>query len=96
MSARVSGAHTIALRPLSDAHAAELAAELLGADPSVASLAATVAERAAGNPFFAEEMVRDLAERGVLNGQLGAYQLRSQTADASVPATLQAGDRCPH
>ena len=88
--ARVSGAHTIALRPLSDAHAAELATELLGADPSVASLAATVAERAAGNPFFAEEMVRDLAERGVLNGQLGAYQLRSQTADASVPATLQA------
>ncbi|MDT5232042.1 MAG: hypothetical protein QOI39_2542, partial [Mycobacterium sp.] len=87
---RVSGAHTIALRPLSDAHAAELAAELLGADPSVASLAATVAERAAGNPFFAEEMVRDLAERGVLNGQLGTYQLRSQAADASVPATLQA------
>jgi adenylate cyclase len=87
---RVSGAQTIALRPLSDAHAAELAEKLLGADPSVASLATTVAERAAGNPFFAEEMIRDLAERGVLDGQLGAYQLRSQTADASVPATLQA------
>ncbi len=87
---RVSGAQTIALRPLSDAHAAELAEELLGADPSVASLAATVAERAAGNPFFAEEMVRDLAERGVLDGELGAYRLRSHTVDASVPATLQA------
>jgi adenylate cyclase len=87
---RVSGAQTIALRPLSDKHAAELADELLGADPSVASLATTVAERAAGNPFFAEEMVRDLAERGVLDGELGAYRLRSQTADTSVPATLQA------
>jgi adenylate cyclase len=87
---RVSGAQAIALRPLSDAHAAELAEELLGVDPSVASLATTVAERAAGNPFFAEEMVRDLAERGVLDGQLGAYQLRSETADTSVPATLQA------
>jgi adenylate cyclase len=87
---RVSGAQTIALRPLSDTHAAELAKELLGADPSVASLATTVTERAGGNPFFAEEMVRDLAERGVLDGDLGAYQLRSQTADASVPATLQA------
>ena len=73
---RVSGAQAIALRPLSDAHAADLAEELLGADPSVASLAATVAERAAGNPFFAEEMVRDLAERGVLDGELGSYRLR--------------------
>jgi adenylate cyclase len=87
---RVSGAQTIALRPLSDAHAAELAAELLGADPSVAALATTVVERAAGNPFFAEEMVRDLAERGVLDGEFGGYQLRGDIEDASVPATLQA------
>ena len=87
---RISGAQTIALRPLSDAHAAELAAELLGADPSVAALATTVVERAAGNPFFAEEMVRDLAERGVLDGESGEYQLRGDIADASVPATLQA------
>jgi adenylate cyclase len=87
---RVSGAQAIALRPLSDAHAAELAEELLGIDPSVASLTATIAERAAGNPFFAEEMVRDLAERGVLEGGLGAYRLRGRTVDVSVPATLQA------
>ncbi|MFZ1163402.1 AAA family ATPase [Mycobacterium sp.] len=87
---RISGAQAIALRPLSDADAADLAEELLGADPSVASLAATVAERAAGNPFFAEEMVRDLAERGVLDGELGSYRLRNLTVDASVPATLQA------
>lgn len=87
---QVSGAQTIALRPLSDAHAAKLAGQLLGPDPSVAALATTVAERAAGNPFFTEEMVRDLAERGVLCGQLGAYQLRSETSDVSVPATLYA------
>ena len=87
---RVSGAQTIALRPLGDAHAAELVGELLGADPSVASLASTVAERAAGNPFFVEEMVRDLAERCVLEGEIGAYQLPGDSADASVPATLQA------
>ena len=43
--------------------------ELLGPDPSVGGLAETIAERAAGNPFFAEEMVRELAERGVLRGQ---------------------------
>ena len=87
---RISGAQTIALRPLSDAHAAELAGQLLGADPSVAAVTTTVAERAAGNPFFAEEMVRDLAERGVLDGAFGEYQLQGDIADASVPATLQA------
>ena len=55
--------------------AAALIAELLGPDPSVAGLAAQIAERAAGNPFFAEEIVRDLAERGVLHGERGAYRL---------------------
>ena len=55
--------------------ASALAAELLGDDPSIGRLAARVAHRAAGNPFFAEEMVRDLAERGVLQGDPGAYLL---------------------
>ncbi len=87
---RVSGAQTLALRPLSDAQASALTTELLGTDASVAALANTIAERAAGNPFFAEEMVRDLAERGALRGRPGAYELRADSADASVPATLQA------
>jgi adenylate cyclase len=87
---RVSGAQMIALRPLSDAQASALTAELLGADPSVTELAAQVAARAAGNPFFAEEIVRDLAERGVLHGRPGAYLLRGEVAEVEVPATLQA------
>ncbi len=87
---RVSGAQTIALQPLSDAHAQTLMTDLLGADPSVASLGATITERASGNPFFVEEMVRDLAERNVLQGQPGAYLLSREITDADVPATLQA------
>ncbi len=87
---RVSGAQNLALRPLNDAQTSALTAELLGADPSLSQLATQVATRAAGNPFFAEEMVRDLAERGVLRGQPGAYQLRADVADVEVPATLQA------
>jgi adenylate cyclase len=35
-------------------------------------------------------MVRDLAERGVLHGRPGAYQLRGEVAEVEVPATLQA------
>jgi len=87
---RVSGAQTIALRPLSDAHSAALTAELLGSDASLRGVAALIAARAAGNPFFVEEIVRDLAERGLLHGQPGAYLLRGDVAEVSVPATLQA------
>ena len=87
---RVHGAQTIALAPLSDSETAALVSELLGPDPSVGRLGQTIAERAAGNPFFAEEMVRELAERGVLRGQPGAYKSTAEAAEVSVPATLQA------
>jgi adenylate cyclase len=87
---RMPGAQTIALRPLNAAQAATLAAQLVGTGPQLDDLAARVAERAGGNPFFAEEMVRDLAERGVLHGQPGAYSLRGDVDDADVPATLYA------
>ena len=60
------GAQTIVLAPLGDSDTAALIGELLGSDHSVGELAAIIAERAAGNPFFAEEMVRELVQRGVL------------------------------
>jgi hypothetical protein len=87
---RVHGAQTIALAPLADSDTAALLGELLGSDPSVAELAAIIANRAAGNPFFAEEMVRELVQRGVLAGERGAYACHADVADVSVPATVQA------
>ena len=87
---QVADAQTIALSPLSDSETAALVSELLGPDPSVGVLGQTIAERAAGNPFFAEEMVRELAERGVLRGQPGTYRSAAEVSEVSVPATLQA------
>ena len=87
---RVHGAQTIALAPLADSDTAALLGELLGSDPSVGELAAIIAERAAGNPFFAEEMVRELVQRGVLTGEHGGYVCRADAAEVSVPATVQA------
>jgi class 3 adenylate cyclase len=87
---QVPGAQTVALAPLSDTETAALVSELLGPDPSVATVGQTIAERAAGTPFFAEEIVRDLAERGVLRGKPGAYVSTAEAAEVSVPATLQA------
>src|ERR1700757_4567772 len=87
---RVPGAQSIALAPLSDSETAALVSGLLGSDPSVDALGHKIAERAAGNPFFAEEMVRDLAERGVLRNVRGAYVSTAEVSEVSVPATLQA------
>ena len=87
---RVRGAQAIALAPLGDSDTAALIGELLGSDPSVGELAAIVADRAAGNPFFAEEMVRELVQRGVLAGEQGGYVCRADVAELSVPATVQA------
>ena len=87
---RLPGAQTVALAPLSDSETAALVSELLGPDPSNGALGQKIAERAAGNPFFAEEIVQDLAERGVLQGHTGAYVSTADVSEAKVPATLQA------
>ncbi|AKK30186.1 cyclase [Mycobacterium sp. EPa45] len=86
----VHEAQTIFLDPLADSDTAELIDALLGRDPSVGELAAVIADRAAGNPFFAEEMVRELDQRGVLIGEHGSYICRTAIAEVSVPATVQA------
>ena len=87
---RVPGAQTIALAPLGDSAIAALLGELLGSEPSVGELAAIIAERAAGNPFFVEEMVRELVQRGVLDGDRGNYVCHTRAADVAVPVTVQA------
>ena len=87
---RVVGGQTIALAPLGDSETAALVLQLLGSDPSVGGLATLIAGRAGGNPFFAEEMVRELAGRGVLGGKRGAYVSMADVGEVSVPATLQA------
>jgi class 3 adenylate cyclase len=88
--ARVHSAQTIALAPLGDSDTTALIGELLGLDPSVGELATMIAERAAGNPFFAGEMVRELAQRGVLTGERGNYLCHANAEDVAVPATVQA------
>ncbi len=87
---RVLGAQSIALAPLADSDTSALLSELLGSHPSVGDLAPIIAERAAGNPFFTEEMVRELVQRGTLTGERGSYVCSATVAELSVPATVQA------
>lgn len=84
------GLRPITLEPLDDSDTAALVTELVGADPSVAAVAKTITHQAAGNPFFAEEIVRDLRDRDVLHGQPGAFRCTAELTDITVPATVQA------
>jgi adenylate cyclase len=88
--AQVLGLRAMALAPLSNQETAALINELLGPDASVVPIGRMIAEKAAGTPLFAEEIVRELAERGVLRGHPGAFRSTAEGAEISVPATLQA------
>ncbi|HET7053362.1 MAG TPA: adenylate/guanylate cyclase domain-containing protein [Solirubrobacterales bacterium] len=81
--------HEIELEPLGPAGTAELLHDLAGKDPSLDGLAELIHERTAGNPFFIEEIVRELAESGNLKGERGAYRLAKPVEDTGVPASVQ-------
>jgi class 3 adenylate cyclase/tetratricopeptide (TPR) repeat protein len=81
--------HEIALEPLGPSGTAELLRDLGGEDPSLDGLAELIHERTAGNPFFIEEIVRELAESGNLAGGRGAYQLARPLDECRVPASVQ-------
>ena len=43
-----------------------------------------------GNPFFVEELIRELVESGGLEGERGAFRAAAQIDEAALPATVQA------
>jgi class 3 adenylate cyclase/tetratricopeptide (TPR) repeat protein len=82
--------HQLHLDPLVGENVTELLQALLGSDPSVTTLMSFVIERASGNPFFAEEIVRALVDTGVLQGARGNYRLAKPLSTVEVPPTVQA------
>jgi class 3 adenylate cyclase/tetratricopeptide (TPR) repeat protein len=81
---------TISLNPLEREDTRELLRDLAGEDPSLDGLDQPIHERTGGNPFFIEEVVRELAEAGYLEGERGGYRLARPIEDAGVPVTVQA------
>jgi class 3 adenylate cyclase/tetratricopeptide (TPR) repeat protein len=81
--------HRISLAPLGRESTAELIAALAGDDPSLDGLGEVIHERTGGNPFFIEEVVRELVETGTLEGERGAYRLVGSVEDTGVPPTVQ-------
>ena len=79
----------IPLEPLGTADTSQLLHDLVGDDPSLDGLTDLIHERTAGNPFFVEEIVRELTESGSLEGERGAQQLVQPVCDIKVPASVQ-------
>ncbi|MET0475115.1 MAG: adenylate/guanylate cyclase domain-containing protein [Mycobacterium sp.] len=86
---REASAATIVLAPLNAATTHSLALELMGPHPSVRGVARRIAMPSGGNPFFVEEIVRDLVGRDFLVGNRGDYRLVGDVDAISVPATVQ-------
>ena len=80
----------VPLTPLGLQATAELLADLLGHDPSIAGLTEPVHARTGGNPFFIEEVAQSLIESRQLLGTSGAYRLVTPVERLEVPATVQA------
>ena len=80
----------IALAPLAAEATQQLLGELLGSDPSLDGLDEVILERTSGNPFFIEEVVRSLAEGGILDGHHGDYRLARTLDEVRIPDTVRA------
>jgi adenylate cyclase len=87
----MGGSHyrQLPLMPLTDESLSGLVRELLGEDPSLDGLAELVADRTEGNPFYAEEVVRELVENGTLSGDRGEHRMAREIDELPVPPTVQ-------
>src|SRR5216684_3385850 len=80
----------INMSPLAPAQAQTILRDHFGSDPSLALLNRNIVERAQGNPFFLEELVSALVERGDFEGERGAYRLKGGVDAIPLPTTVQA------
>ena len=76
--------------PLAAAEAQLLLRACCGDDASLVLLNRNIIERAQGNPFFLEELVNALVERGDFEGERGTYRLKGGIDAMPLPTTVQA------
>ena len=79
----------LTLDPLPSGDIRRLIQTRLGADVLPEALARHVAEKAEGNPLFAEEIVSFLIERGTLHAAVGRWHFDASAVSAALPASVQ-------
>jgi class 3 adenylate cyclase/tetratricopeptide (TPR) repeat protein len=83
----------IALRPLSEADSRQLVTNLLEVEALSERVRATILRKAEGNPFFVEEVIRMLIERGAIarsgSGNNAGWTAASDIATLDIPDNVQ-------
>lgn len=87
---RVAHFHQLELGELPPAEMEALVAELLAPTTNRPDICRLVCRRAAGNPFFAEELVRTLAESKLLPAGNGLPAGGVEAVEHALPATVEA------
>jgi len=91
---RESGAPYITeleLKPMNEAQSAEFVEALIGPAVLPVETLARVIEKSQGNPYYIEEMVHALVDRGVLvrEGESGRWQVTQAVTTFALPESLQ-------
>lgn len=87
-AAPLAGGEILLLEPLAESDGERLLNELLGATPPAG--VHELVERAQGNPFFVEEILSTLIDRGLLARTGGAWTLSELPADFGLPDSVRA------
>ncbi|MEX2204121.1 MAG: adenylate/guanylate cyclase domain-containing protein [Actinomycetota bacterium] len=80
---------SIALEPLSLEDADRLVGFLLAVEELPAGVHARILERAEGNPFFLEEIVRHLIDEGLIVREGNRWRASAAIGDVEIPDTVQ-------
>ncbi len=80
-------AERVRLRPFSPAEAADLVRELTGA-PAAPAVVEAIHRKTEGNPFFVEEVIRTLIERGALVQEGAHWAAGKDLAQVEIPDNL--------
>ncbi|MGA3118998.1 MAG: adenylate/guanylate cyclase domain-containing protein [Syntrophobacteraceae bacterium] len=84
------GFTNITLKPLSELGSLEMTARLLSLESLPPALKELISGRAEGNPFFVEELIRTLIERGAFaQSEDGGWEATRLIESVKVPVTLQ-------
>lgn len=75
---------------LAAADVGEMLGSMLGAGEPPAAFVDRIARETAGNPFFVEELMRALVERGVVSLAAGSWQVRKEVGEIEIPETVAA------
>ncbi|MEX2655708.1 MAG: adenylate/guanylate cyclase domain-containing protein [Acidimicrobiia bacterium] len=80
----------VELAPLDDTQSRTLVAALLDVDGLPAGMRSAILAKSEGNPFFIEEVIRSMIDRGLVKEEHGTWVASTDLVDVTIPDSLAA------